>query len=152
MVEPARAGDYDLAVQQGVAALIRRRQPVATLPKPLLRTADDSTQYYLDSLKRTIMAQNGMLADEDPLNTALPGEALTADYSLPDPGPPIGTLVVGLVALVFYLIVWYRTTRQTRLRWWLLFVPLVLVIGLLVPTLQDRLATFTFLALIYGLP
>jgi len=151
MVEPARAGDYDLAVQQGVAALIRRLQPVAALPKPRLRTADDSTRYYVDSLKRVVMAQNGMLADEDPLNAALPGEALTADYSPPAPGPPIGTLVVSGLALVLYLALWYHTTRGAA-RWWLLPVTLGLLLMLVVPALLDRLGTGAFLGLIYGLP
>jgi uncharacterized protein len=151
MVEPARAGDYDLAVQQGVAALIRRLQPVSALPKPKLRTAADSTRYYVDSLKRAVMEQNGMLADEDPLNSALPGEALTADYSPPEPGPPIGTLIIGGLALVLYLVLWYRTT-QGPARWWLLPVFLGLLLGLVIPALLDGLATGAFLGLVYGLP
>jgi uncharacterized protein len=151
MLEPARARDYDLAVQQGVSALIRRLQPVAALPKPPLRTAADSTRYYLDSLQRAVMARNGMLADEDPLNAALPGEALTADYSPPAPGPPIGTLLVSGLALVLYLALWYRTTRGPA-RWWLLPVALGLLLGLVVPALLDGLGTGAFLGLIYGLP
>jgi uncharacterized protein len=151
MLEPARARDYDLAVQQGVAALIRRLQPVAALPKPPLRSAADSAQYYVDSLKRAVMAQSGLLADEDPLNAALPGEALTADYSPPEPGLPIGTLVVSGLALVLYLVLWYRTTRGPG-RWWLLPVFLGLLLGLVIPALLDGLGTGAFLGLIYGLP
>jgi uncharacterized protein len=152
MVEPARARNYDLAVQQGVAALIRRLQPVTALPKPTLRTAEDSTRYYVDSLKRAVMARNGMLDDEDPLNSALPGEALTAAYAAPEPGPPIGALVVGGLALVLYLVLWYRTTRGQRGRWWLLPVVLGLLLGLVVPTLLGGLATGAFWGLVYGLP
>ena len=153
MVEPARAGDYDLAVRQGVAALIRRLRPAAALPKRVRRTAADSGQYYLDSLKRAVMAQNGMLADEDPLNTALPGEALTpAYYAPPEPGPPVGTLGVALLALLLYVILWHRTTQALRARWWLLPVPLGLAAGLTLPALQDALASGLFLALLYGLP
>jgi uncharacterized protein len=152
MLEPARAGDYDGAVRAGVAAIIRRLRPPAPLPKPVLHTSADSTQFYVDSLKRAVMARNGMLDDEDPLNTAQPGEDPGAYYATPEPGAPIGTLVVGLLALVLYLIFWYRTTQGTGLRWWLLPVPLALVIGLLVLALQNRLATTAFLALAYGLP
>jgi len=153
MLEPARAGDYDLAVQQGVAAIMRRLRPPSALPKPSLRTATDSAQYYVDSLKQTIMAQNGMLAHEDPLNSALPGEALTADYAPAEPGPPIGTLVVAFLALVLYLVLWYRTTQALRARWWLLPLPFALAIGLLVLALGSRgVGTASFLALVYGLP
>lgn len=174
MVEPARAGNYDLAVQQGVAAIIRRLRPAAALPKPVLRTAADSTQFYLDSLKRAIMAQNGMLDDEDPLNTAQPGEDLAGEYATPEPvriravdaedaglasyratpesGPPFGTLLVGLLALVLYLLFWYRTTQGMRLHTQLFPVPLALVISLVVLALLDMLTTAEFLGLVYGLP
>ena len=152
MLEPARAGDYDGAVRAGVAAIIRHLRPPAPLPKPVLRTSVDSTQFYLDSLERAVMARSGMLDGEDPLNTAQPGEDLAAYSATPEPGAPIGTLVVGLLALVLYLIFWYRTTQGTGWRWWLLPVPLALVLGLLVPALQNRLATGTFLGLLYGLP
>jgi uncharacterized protein len=152
MVEPARARDYDQAVQQGVAAIIRRLQPVAPLPKPVLRTAADSSHYYVDSLQRAIMAQNGLLNDEDPLNTAQPGEDLAAYHATPEPGPPFGTLLAGLLALVLYLIFWYRTTQATGLRWWLLPVPLALMISLVALALQNTLTTGAFLGFLYGLP
>ncbi|OGX81562.1 hypothetical protein BEN49_15450 [Hymenobacter coccineus] len=152
MVEPARAGDYDLAVRQGVAALIGRLRPAAALPKPVLRTAADSTRFYLDSLQRAIMAQSGLLDDEDPLNTAQPGESLAYNYSPPAPGPPIGTLVVAGLALVLYLVLWYRTAQGLRARGWLVLVPLGVLGALVVPALQDELTTGAFLALLYGLP
>jgi uncharacterized protein len=152
MLEPARAGDYNLAVRRGVAAIIRRLRPTAALPQRVLRTAADSTQFYLDSLKRAIMAQSGMLDDEDPLNTAQPGEDLGTYYASPEPGPPFGTLIVGLLALVLYLVLWYRTTLGLGVRWWLLPVPLGLVIGLVVSELGDALGTGGFLAIVYGLP
>lgn len=153
MVEPARAGDYDRAVQQGVAAIIGRLRPAPTPPKPVLATADDSTRYYLDSLKRAVMAQNDLTEEtEDPLDTALPGEDLANRYAPPEPGPPIGTLIVAFLALVLYLVLWYRTTQGLRGRGWLLLLPLGLLAGLVVPALQDKLATAAFLALIYGLP
>jgi uncharacterized protein len=153
MVPALRAGHYDQAVQRGVAAIIRHLRPAAALPKPVLRTAADSTRYYVDSLKRAIMAQNGMLADEDPLNTALPGEALTPDYYVPPtPGPPIGTLVGAVLALVLYLVLWYRTTQGLRGRGWLVLVPVALVAALAIPALQDTLTSGLFLGLIYGLP
>jgi len=152
MVEPARAGDYDLAVQQGVAALIGRLRPPAPLPKPVLRTPADSAQFYVDSLKRAVMARSGLLDDEDPLNTAQPGEDLASYHATPEPGPPFGTLLAGLLAFVLYLIFWYRTTQATRLRWWLLPVPLALVITLIVLALQDKLTTAGFVGLTYGLP
>ena len=153
MVEPARAGDYNLAARQGVAAIIRRLRPAAALPQPVRRTATDSTRYYLDSLKRAVMAQNGMLADEDPLNTARPGEALTPDYyAPPEPGPPVGTLAGAVLALVLYLVLWYRTTQGLRGRGWLVLLPLGLLAGLAIPALQGTLASGLFLAFIYGLP
>jgi uncharacterized protein len=152
MVEPARAGNYDLAVQQGVAALIRRLRPAALLPKPVLRTAADSAQFYVDSLKQAVMAQSGLLDDEDPLNTARPGEDLASYYAPPEPVPPYGTLVAGLLALLLYVVLWHHTTLRLRARWWLLPVPLVLVVSLLGLALQDSLATAGFLALTYGLP
>jgi uncharacterized protein len=153
MVPALRADRYDEAVQQGVAAIIRHLRPAAALPKPVLRTAADSTRYYVDSLQRAIMAQNGMLADEDPLNTALPGEALTPDYYVPPtPGPPVGTLVGALLALVLYLVLWYRTTQGLRWRGWLVLVPLALVAGLAIPALQDTLTSGLFFGLVYGLP
>jgi uncharacterized protein len=152
MVEPARASDYDLAVRQGVAALIGRLRPPAALPKPALRTAADSSRFYLDSLQRAVMAQSGLLDDEDPLNTAQPGEDLAAYSAPPEPGPPFGTLAVGLLALGLYLVLWYRTTRGLGGRWWLLPVPLALVVSLLVLALRDDLAMGAFLALLYGLP
>ena len=83
MLEPARAGRYDVAVQQGVAAIIKRLQPLAALPKPVLRTAADSSKFYVDSLKRAIMAQNGLLDDEDPLT--LPNPARTWPATTPRP-------------------------------------------------------------------
>ncbi|MFD1874906.1 TPM domain-containing protein [Hymenobacter bucti] len=152
MLEPARAGDYDGAVRQGVAAIIRHLRPPAALPKPVLRTAADSTQYYVDSLQRAIMARNGMLDKEDPLNTAQSGENLDDYYAMPKPAPPIGTLAVGLLALVLYLVLWHRTTQGLRARWWLLPVTLALVISLVAPALQDELPTGVFMALVYGLP
>jgi uncharacterized protein len=151
MVEPARAGNYDLAVEQGVAAIIGRLRPLAVLPKPV-RTAADSDKFYLDSLQRAVMDRNGLLDDEDPLNTALPGEDLASYYARPEPGPPIGTLVVALLALVLYLVLWYRTTQGVRGRGWLVLLPLGLLAGLVVPALWDKLPTGEFLALIYGLP
>ena len=152
MLEPARAGDYGGAVRAGVAAIIRHLRPPAALPKRVLRTADDSTKFYLDSLQRAIMAQSGMLDDEDPLNAAQPGEDLGAYYATPEPGPPFGTLAAGLLALVLYLVLWYRTTQGLRARWWLLPVPLGLAAGLVVPALADTLGTGAFLTLVYGLP
>ncbi len=152
MLEPARAGNYGGAVQAGVAALIRRLRPPAALPKPVLRTAADSSAFYVDSLQRALMAQNGMLADEDPLNTALPGEALAPDHDAPPtPGPPLGTLAGAGAALVLYLGLWYRTTRGLRGRGWLVLLPLGLLAGLAVPALQGTLAAGLFLALLYGL-
>jgi len=152
MLEPARAGDYDGAVRAGVAAIIRRLRPPAPLPKPVLRTAADSTQFYVDSLKRAVMARNGMLADEDPLNTAQPGEDLASYYAAPEPMPPFGTLVAGLAALVLYLVLWHRTTQGVWARWWLLPVALALAVGLVVLALLDVLTTGAFLAFVYGLP
>jgi uncharacterized protein len=154
MLEPARAGRYDLAVRAGVAAIIRHLRPPAALPRRVLRTAADSSQFYVDSLKRAVMAQNGLLADEDPLNIAQPGEDLASysDHTPPEPGPPFGTLLVGLLALVLYPLFWYRTTQGTWLRWWLLPVPLALVASLVVLALQDSLTTAEFLGLVYGLP
>ncbi|RYY17364.1 MAG: TPM domain-containing protein [Cytophagaceae bacterium] len=152
MLEPARAGDYGEAVRQGVAAIIRHLRPPAALPKRVRRTAADSTQFYLDSLQRAIMAQNGMLDDEDPLNTAQPGEDLGAYYAPPEPGPPVGTLALAALALGLYLVLWHRTTQGLRARWWLLLVPFGLVVGLVIPALADALGTGTFLALLYGLP
>jgi uncharacterized protein len=152
MLAPARAGDYDGAVRAGVAAIIRRLRPPAALPKPVLRTAADSTQFYVDSLKRAIMARNGMLDDEDPLNTAQPGEDLASHYTTPESGLPFGTLATGLAALVLYLVLWYRTTQGWRARWWLLPVALGLVPGLVVAALAGTLSTGALLALLYGLP
>lgn len=153
MVEPARAGDYDGAVQQGVAAIISWLRPAAVAPKPVLLTAADSTRYYLDSLKRAVMAQSGLSDDaEDPLETALPGEDLADNYAPPEKGPPIGTLVVSFLALVLYLVLWYRTTQGLPRRGWLVLLPLGLLVLLAVPALHDELATAAFLALIYGLP
>jgi uncharacterized protein len=153
MVEPARANDYDRAVQQGVAAIIGRLRPAAVAPKPLLRTADDSAKFYVDSLKRAIMAQSGLSDEtEDPLETALPGEDLAQNYAPPEPGPPIGTLLVALLALVLYLVLWYRTTQGLRRRGWLVLLPLGVLAGLVVPALQDKLTTAGFLTLLYGLP
>jgi uncharacterized protein len=152
MLEPARAGDYAGAVQAGVAALIRRLRPPATLPKPVLRTAADSSKFYVDSLQRAIMAQNGMLDDEDPLNTARPGEEEARYYAPPTPGPPFGTLVAGLLALVLYVVLWHRTTQGLRVRWWLLPLPLGLAVGLVALALADTLGTGAFLGLLYGLP
>jgi uncharacterized protein len=152
MLEPARAGQYDVAVQQGVAAIIKRLQPLAALPKPVLRTAADSSKFYVDSLKRAIMAQNGLLDDEDPLNTAQPGEDIASYYATPEPTPPFGTLVVGLLVLVLYLVLWHCTTRGLWVRWWLLPVALGLAVGLVVQALREALTTGEFLALAYGLP
>jgi uncharacterized protein len=153
MVEPARAGDYDRAVQQGVAAIIGRLRPAAVPPKPVLRTADDSAKFYVDSLKRVIMAQSGMSEKtDDPLETAWPGEDLASHYAPPEPGFPIVTLGVALLALVLYLVLWYRTTQGLRGRGWLVLLPLGVLAGLVVPALQDNLSTLGFLALIYGLP
>jgi uncharacterized protein len=152
MLEPARAGRYDVAVQQGVAAIIRRLRPPAALPRPVLRTAADSSQFYVDSLKRAIMAQNGLLDDEDPLNTAQPGEDMASYYATPEPAPPFGTLLVGLLALVLYLVLWHCTTRGQRARWWLLPVALGLAVGLAVQALREVLTTSELLALAYGLP
>jgi uncharacterized protein len=155
MVEPARAGDYDLAVQQGVAALIGRLRPAPALPKPVLATATDSARYYVDSLQRVIMAQSGYSdAADDPLDTALPGEAPADYYTPPAPGPPVGTMVAGLLALVLYLVLWYRTTQELRARWWLLLLPFALVITLLLATLSYGVVggLGEFLALAYGLP
>ena len=153
MVEPARAGNYDLAVEQGVAAIIGRLRPAPVLPRPVLATARDSARYYVDSLQRAIMAQNGSSAEsDDPLDTALPGEDLARVYSPPEPGPPIGTLAAALLALILYLVLWYRTTQGLRGRGWLVLLPVGVVLGLAVPTLQDAWTTASFLALLYGLP
>jgi uncharacterized protein len=152
MLEPARAGNYDQAVQQGVAALIRRLRPAPAPPRPALRTAADSTQFYVDSLKRVVMAQSG-LADEsaDPLDTALPGEDLADSYSPPEPGLPIGSLLAAGLALLLYLVLWYCTTRGLRGRGWLVLLPLGLGVALAVLALQG-LGTAALLALAYGLP
>lgn len=153
MVEAARAGNYDLAVQQGVAALIQRLRPAPALPRPTLATAKDSARYYVDSLQRAIMAQSGYSEEStDPLDTALPGEDPANYYSPPEPGLPVGTLVVAGLALVLYLVLWYRTCQGLRGRGWLVLVPLGLLGSLVVPALQGGLATGAFLALVYGLP
>ncbi|RPD45230.1 TPM domain-containing protein [Hymenobacter sediminis] len=152
MLEPAQAGDYDRAVQQGVAAIIRRLRPAAPLARPRLATADDSTKFYLDSLQRSIMAESGLPDADDPLETALPGEDQTYNYAPPEPGLPIGTLTVALLALVLYLVLWYCTTRDLRGRGWLVLLPLGLLLALVVPALQGALATELFFVLIYGLP
>ncbi|RZK45332.1 MAG: TPM domain-containing protein, partial [Hymenobacter sp.] len=151
MVEPARAGNYDLAVQQGVAALIGRLRPAAVRPRPALTTATDSARYYVDSLQQAILAQSGYSNATDPLDTALPGEALADDYT---PEPPVGTLVAGLLALGLYLVLWYRTTQEMRARWWLLLAPFIVVISLLMATLSYGVVNGfgAFLALAYGLP
>ncbi|UOR07375.1 TPM domain-containing protein [Hymenobacter aerilatus] len=154
MVEPARAGNYDLAVQQGVAALIRRLRPTLALPKPALRTAEDSSRYYVDSLQHALKAQYGLLPAEDPLVTVLPSESLADNYSPPGPGAPVGILVAAFLALVLYLVLWYRTTQGMQGRGWLIIVPICLFVSLLIASLSCGAAntTGTFVALAYGLP
>ena len=154
MVEAARAGDYDLAVQQGVAALIGRLRPAPVPPKPVLRTAADSAHFYVDSLRRVIMARNEGRTSADPLDTELPGEALPLPDYTPEPEPPIGILSGALLALGLYLVLWYRTSQGLRGRGWLVLVPLGLVGGLLVLALGYGVAADAgvFLALAYGLP
>lgn len=151
MLEPARAGDYDGAVRTGVAALIRRLRPAAA--KPVLANAADSLQFKLDSLQQAFEVTTGQAdAGNDPLNTAQPGEEEARYYTPPEPGPPIGTLVVGLLALIVYLRLWYCTTQGVRGRGWLVLGPLGALAMLLVPALQGELATGAFLGLAYGLP
>ncbi|MDU0372856.1 TPM domain-containing protein [Hymenobacter endophyticus] len=154
MLEPARAGNYDQAVQLGVAALIRRLSPAPPLPRPVLRTAQDSTQYYVDSLQHALKAQHGLLGTQDPLDTALPGEDLAGNYSAPESSAPIGILVVAFLTLILYLVLWYCTTRGLPGRGWLIVVPLALVVGLLVLAFNYGVAdsTWAFLLLAYGLP
>ena len=153
MVEPARAGDYDRAVQQGVAAIIGRLRPPAVAPKPVLRTADDSAKFYVDSLRRVIMAQSGLLdKPEDPLDTALPDEDQASSYVPSKPGSPIAIVLAGLLALVLYPLVWFHTTRGLRGRGWGLLLLLGLLAGLVLVALQGMLATGAFLAIVYGLP
>jgi len=152
MVEPARAGDYALAVQQGVAALIRRLRPAAVPPRPAHATAADSARYYVDSLQRAIMAQSGLAHDEDPLGTALPGEAPADYYAPPEPGPPVGLLTGAALALGLYLVLWYRTSQGLRGRGWLLLLPLGLLAGLVLAALQGTLPPALFFGLGYGLP
>ncbi|TVT42819.1 TPM domain-containing protein [Hymenobacter setariae] len=153
MLDAARASNYDQAVQQGVAAIIRRLRPAPAPPKPVLATADDSARYYADSLQRALMAQSGYAnATDDPLEQALPGEASADNYYPPEPGPPVGLLAVAALALVLYLVLWYRTTQQLRGRGWLVLVPLGLVGGLVGLVLQGKLGPEAFLALLYGLP
>jgi uncharacterized protein len=133
MLEPARANDYDRAVEQGVAAIIGRLRPLGGGLRPVLRTAADSTKFYLDSLKKALMKQSGMPdASNDPLDAAAPGEDPAQAYSHapPAPGPPFGTLAVALLALVLYLVLWYCTTRGLRGRDWLMPPPLGLLAGL----------------------
>ncbi len=154
MLEPARASNYDLAVQQGVAAIIRRLRPAPVPPKPVLRTAADSARFYVDSLKQVIMTQNGMLAASDPLDTELPGEAFASSYAPPEPDAPVGILIVAALVLVLYTVLWYRTTQGLRGRGWLVLVPLGLVVGLVALALGNGVASGigAFLALAYGLP
>ena len=154
MVEPARAGDYDEAVRQGVAAIIGRLRPAPVPPRPALITAADSARFYVDSVRHALLAQSGALDDApDPLDTALPGENPAGAYHAPPaPGPPIGTLAVALLALLLYLRLWHGTTRGQRGRGWLVLVPLGALGGLVGPALRDTLATGAFLALVYGLP
>jgi uncharacterized protein len=153
MVAPARASDYDLAVRQGVAAIISRLRPPVVAPKPVLATAEDSVRYQLDSLQRVALAQSGLSeSSADPLDTALPGEDMASNYAPAEPGPPFGTLAAALLGLMLYLVLWYRTTQGVRGRGWLVLLPLGLLVGLVVPALQDKLSTTAFLALVYGLP
>ena len=153
MLEPARAGDYDLAVQQGVAALIRRLRPAPVPARPVLRTADDSTSFYVDSLRQAVLAQSGELAAADPLDAALPGEDYASRYVPPEPGAPVGLLLLAALVLVVYLVLWYCTTRGLRSRGWLVLVPLGVVAGLLAQALGEGPAagTGTFVAAAYGL-
>lgn len=153
MLEAARAGDYDRAVQQGVAAIIRRLRPAAGPTRPALATAADSERYRLDSLRQALLAPSSLEeAPADPLDTALPGEAPPAAYASPEAGLPLGTLLVAGLALVLYLVLWYCTTRGRRGRGWLALLPLGLLLALVVPTLQGTLGTGAFMALAYGLP
>jgi len=154
MVEPARVGDYDLAVQQGVAALIRRLSPAPAPPKPTLRTAADSTQYYIDSLQHAIQAEHGLLPSADPLDTELPGESLVDYSSPPELGVPIGIFGVAFLALMLYLVLWYDTTREVRGRRWLILVPIGLVVSMLILALGYGVAgtAGSFLGLAYALP
>ncbi len=153
MLEPARAGDYDEAVRQGVAAVIRRLRPAAEPARPTLATAADSERYHLDSLRRALVVASSLAeTPADPLDAALPGEAPPEAYAPPEPGPPIGTLLLTGLALVLYLLLWYCTTRGQRGRGWLVLLPLGLLLALVLPALQGGLGTGVFGALVYGLP
>jgi uncharacterized protein len=154
MLEPARSGDYDRAVRQGVAAIIRRLRPAVASPRPALATAEDSARYYVDSLQRVVRKQNGLAADDDPLETALPGEAPAGSdyYAPPPPGLSVGTLVEAALALGLYLVLWYRTTQGQRGRGWLVLLPLGLLASLVLPALQGTLAPEVYVGLLYGLP
>ena len=156
MVAAARAGDYDAAVRQGVAALIRRLHPAPTPPRPVLATAADSTQFHIDSLLRVLQAQEDPLTALNSLGTELPGEDPASTYAPPAPELPTG-LLVGLatpLVLILYLVLWHYTTRGRRGRGWLVLVPVGLVIGLLVVVFGSGAdgTIGEFLALAYVLP
>jgi uncharacterized protein len=147
MVPALRAGRYDQAVQQGVAALIQRLRPVVPIRRRQFASSADSLQAYLDSLQRTLSDEAaGSMMTEEPADSLPFAPAEDDDHE-------VGILVGAGLALVLYLVLGYNTTRGVGARGWLLLVPVGLVGSLLTLALGYGLPSTLgqFLGLSYGL-
>ncbi|MBO0358350.1 TPM domain-containing protein [Hymenobacter sp. BT186] len=125
MLPAARAGNYDQAVQQGVAATIRQLTTGSMDAPPL----SDSAR--LDSMIAAVTQpqdQNYHLNNTPEVRLYAPA----AETSSTSPLWSIGVGLAGLLALPLYLALWFFTTATSSVFRWLLAVALLLPVLLFV--------------------
>ncbi|MDO7874789.1 TPM domain-containing protein [Hymenobacter sp. ASUV-10] len=119
MIAPAREGRYDVAVQQGVDALIRRLRPaVVRSSGPGHASHFDSVKARIDSLVAAQQEQMDHMLDVVPVQIEDPAVSLVGqggDDAGEESAVGFWVLIVGLLGL--YLALAHLTTRGSG-SWW----------------------------------
>jgi len=117
MIAPARDGRYDVAVQQGVAALIRQLRPaVVTNSSPGHASHFDSVKARVDSLVAAQQEAMDHMFDVTPVQIEDPAVSL-AEQSEDDSDSTAGFWIVSIGLFGLYLTLAYLTMRGRR-SWW----------------------------------
>ena len=150
MIVPAREGRYDVAVQQGVNALIRELRPAVVPSSPPSASAHfDSLKTRIDSMIAAQQEDIDHMFDVTPAQAEQPTISLVEQAEDSNDNSTVGFWIVSIGLLGLFLGLAYLTTRGSG-SWWPQLLGLVAVaIGLAVLERSLELGTWQLLGVGY---